>query len=252
MVYKLPATENLDNRKQPIDQLNDQDALMVMINSHAESILAVKKNIENIANIVLEIFEHLSNSEEGRIIYVGAGTSARIGVQDGAELYPTFGWPRKRVAFLIAGGKKALFESIENAEDNIYSVLEEIEGNPVCEKDVIIALAASGQTPYTCEVVTKSNELGALSLGISNNNDCALLNNSKLNIFLDTGSEIISGSTRLKAGTSQKICLNLISTLLMSKFGRIKYGQMSHMVPTNKKLRVRQKIINELLKESLV
>lgn len=243
----MSPTEKLDKRNKPIDQLNDRDALLVMINSQAEGILAVKNNIENIEKIVIQIYNHLSKSDEGRIIYTGAGTSARIGAQDGAELYPTFGWPRKRVGFLIAGGKKALFESVENAEDNIKSVLKEIEGEPICKKDVIIALAASGNTPYTCEVVKKSNELGALSLGISNNKDCNLLDKSKLNIFLDTGPEILSGSTRLKAGTSQKVCLNLISTLLMSKFGNIKYGQMSNMIPTNKKLRKRQKMINSIL-----
>jgi N-acetylmuramic acid 6-phosphate etherase len=246
MIYKVPPTEKLDKRKKPIDQLNDQEALKVMLNSQAESILAVRNNLENLENIVLEIYCHLSKSDEGRIIYTGAGTSARIGVQDGAELYPTFGWPRNRVGFLIAGAKKALFESIENAEDNILKVLDGIDGDTVCEKDVIIALAASGNTPYTCEVTKKSNQLGALTLGIANNKECKLLNESKLKVFLDTGPEVVSGSTRLKAGTSQKICLNLISTLLMSKFGRIKNGYMSHMVATNEKLRLREKEINKL------
>ena len=196
----------------------------------------------------LNIYDHLSKNNESKIIYAGAGTSARIGVQDGAELFPTFGWPRERIAFLIAGNKKALFESVENAEDNVSSGLNRLD---ISNKDVVIGIAASGNTPDTCKVIEKSNEIGALSVGISNNNDSELLRISKLKIFLDTGPEVLAGSTRLKAGTAQKICLNLISTLLMSKFGRIKNGHMSHMVASNKKLRLRQKKIHQLLKNRI-
>ena len=247
MDYKLSPTEMIDINTKSVDTLSDKEALQSMLNSHAESIRVISSNLTNLKNIVSKVYYHLCKNEDSRIIYAGAGTSGRIGVQDGVELYPTFGWPRFRVAFLIAGGSKALLEPVENAEDNIKAVLEGIDANPVSKKDVIIALAASGNTPYTCKVVEDSDKIGALTIGISNNPNCRLLDNSKLKICLNTGPEIVAGSTRLKAGTAQKICLNLISTLLMSKFGRVKEGQMSHMVVTNDKLRQRQAKIDKIL-----
>lgn len=248
MKDNILTTEILDNRSKPIDKLNDKDALACMLNNQAESFLAIQNQLTKIKSIVVQIYQHLKKSSKGRIIYCGAGTSARIGVQDGTELYPTFGWPKNRVGFVIAGGKSSIFESIENAEDNSENVLNSIlDGRVVDSNDVILAIAASGNTPFTCQAVKEANNLGALTLGIANNLDCKLLNLSKLNIFLDTGPEIIAGSTRLKAGTSQKVCLNLISTLLMVKMGRIKNGYMSHMVATNNKLRLRKNKINKIL-----
>ena len=248
MKILVSPTEYLDNRKKPIDQVNDEDALKVMLNSHAESIEVINSVLKDIQKATIQMYDHLSKTKDSKIIYAGARTSARIGVQDGAELYPTFGWAREKVGFLIAGNKQALFESIENAEDRVDSVLDEVV---VSSQDIVLALAASGNTPYTCKVVEEANKIGALTIGISNNRDGKLLTISKLKICLDTGSEIVAGSTRLKAGTAQNICLNLISTLLMSKFGRVKNGQMSHMVVTNNKLRIRQKVINKLLKDRL-
>lgn len=244
------TTELLDSRSKPVDQLSDKDALIWMLNNQAESFNALKGQLNEIEIAVGQIYKHLKKSTLGRIIYCGAGTSARIGVQDGTELFPTFGWPKKRVGFIVAGGKSSIFEAIENAEDNSEKVLNSILDGPVVNyNDVLIALAASGNTPFTCQVVQEANKLGALTLGISNNLHSKLLNLSNLQIFLDTGPEVVAGSTRLKAGTSQKVCLNLISTLLMSKMGRIKNGYMSHMVATNKKLRQRKNKINKLLSQ---
>src|SRR5262249_47883591 len=160
----------------------------------------------------------------GRLIYAGAGTSARIGVQDGAELFPTFNWPHEQVAFAIAGGEGALLRAVENAEDSAEGGAARMAELGVGPDDVVIGIAASGNTPYTVAAVKAAKARGALTVGIANNAGTQLLSASDHPILLDTGPEIIAGSTRLKAGTSQKAALNLFSTLLMVRLGRV-YGQ---------------------------
>jgi len=174
------------------------------------------------------------------LIYAGAGTSGRIGVQDGVELLPTFSWPQKRLDYIIAGGKKAILKSIENAEDDTHQAIDMVLKKSVSSQDVVIALAASGNTPFTCKILEEANKIGALTIGISNNPNGNLLKFADSKIILDTKEEVIAGSTRLKAGTAQKICLNIISSLVMIKMGRVKNGKMSHMLPTNQKLRDRK------------
>ena len=214
-----------------------------MIDSNNLAIQAIKSVIYDVEKAVINIYERLNKSNTGRLIYVGAGTSGRIGVQDGVELYTTFGWPQERVDFLIAGGIDALIAPIENAEDMTPSSADKFYELNISPDDVIIGLAASGNTPYTNKVIEMSRELGALTVGISNNPFGLILTNSEIGIFLDTQGELVAGSTRLKAGTSQKICLNTISTLVMVKFKRVKNGQMTHLVATNEKLRIRKKRI---------
>ena len=171
---------------------------------------------------------------------LGAGTSARIGVQDGSELFPTFGWPKSRVKFIIAGGKKALLKSIENAEDDIEDAKLQCKSKSISSSDVVIGLSASGSTPFTNEVLKIATKIGACTIGITNNEKTSLEKFSKFCLVLNTGGELIGGSTRLKAGTSQKIILNIISTLLFSKLGYVKDGLMVNLKPTNKKLVLRK------------
>ena len=180
----------------------------------------------------------------GRIIYAGAGTSARIGLQDGVELLPTFNWPKERVDFIIAGGNEAILNAVENAEDDMMEATKDTSKKLINSEDVVIGLAVSGNTPYTCKVLEESNKKGALTIAISNNPKGEILNFGQCQIILNTREEVISGSTRLKAGTAQKICLNIISSMVMAKMGRVKNGIMSHMVPTNEKLRQRKLRIN--------
>ena len=130
----------------------------------------------------------------------------RIGVQDGAELYPTFGWPKSRFDFIIAGGKEALTESIEDAEDNQIAAEELCKKKNISKNDIIIGISASGNTPYFKKVILEASKVGALTIGISNNPLGEMLKYSNFNIILDTKYEIVAGSTRLKAGTSQKVC----------------------------------------------
>ena len=230
-----------------IDKMENMQALEAMLENHEGSIFAVKLALNDINLAVNEMFKNLNSCQYTRIIYVGAGTSARIGVQDGTELYPTFGWPKDRVDYIIAGGKSALTQPIENAEDDVLKAKKMFKKLKIIDKDVLIGLSASGITPFTLAVINEANNVNALTIGIGNNKGTKLQKIANVGITLQTGYEILAGSTRLKAGTAQKICLNLISTLCMSKLGRIKNGMMSHLVTTNKKLRIRKKYITQII-----
>ena len=241
MKNKISTTELAPKNHQFIDKLSIEDATTLMLYHQSEAIKAVNNALPEIRIVIKLIYDVISKSNIGRLIYAGAGTSARIGVQDGVELYPTFGWPLNRVHFLIAGGEKALLSSIENAEDEINRTKELIHNLKLSKHDIVIGLAASGNTPFTKTILIESLKYKSLTIPICNNPYGEILNFSKNSILLDTGPEVLVGSTRLKAGTAQKICLNIISTMVMSMLGRIKDGQMSNMVPTNKKLRERMK-----------
>ena len=242
-----PKTEQLNKSSKPIDKLNILDGFNFMLSDQKKAILAVEESMDNIVEVVDAIYNHLTLNNLGRLIYVGAGTSARIGVQDGVELYPTFNWPLKRVSFIIAGGRTALTKSVENAEDDKDSAIKSVNKISINSKDVVIGLAASGNTPFTLEVLRVSKLKKALTLAIINNPKGKMLNHCNNFIILDTKEEVIAGSTRLKAGTAQKVCLNLISSLVMVKMGFIKNGYMSNLVPTNSKLRKRKSLIEKLL-----
>jgi N-acetylmuramic acid 6-phosphate etherase len=174
--------------------------------------------------------------EGGRLIYAGAGTSGRIAVQDGAELMPTFSWPQDRLLLLIAGGDQALTQAVEGAEDQAEHALALVKSHKIGSEDVLIAAAASGTTPFTLACLRGAKAAGALTIGIANNPGTALLIESDYPIFLDTGAEPIAGSTRMKAGTAQRITLNLLSSLLMIRLGRVYEGLMVDVQATNQKL----------------
>ena len=241
MSKNTPKTELLYQKSKPIDRLSLSHGLSLMIKEQKDAALEVKRSIKSIEYAIEAIYKHLTLSSTGRLIYAGAGTSARIGVQDGVELFPTFNWPKERLDFIIAGGINALLNSIENAEDDIRSAEKIVEDKFICHEDVVIGVAASGNTPFTCRVLKKARNLNALTIAISNNHNGKILKHGDHKIILDTKAEVIAGSTRLKAGTAQKICLNVISSMVMVKMGRVKNGMMNEMVPTNEKLRLRKK-----------
>lgn len=240
MSENIPKTELLYKKSKPIDHLDEIKALDLMISEHKKAVLEVKKAILSINDVVNSIYQHLCLHQKGRLIYVGAGTSGRIGIQDGVELFPTFNWPKERLDYIIAGGNKAILNAVENAEDNLVSANKIVIKKKVNLGDVVVGLAASGNTPFTCRVLEEASKKEALTIAISNNPKGKLLKYGKLNIILNTKEELIAGSTRLKAGTAQKICLNTISSMVMVKMGRVINGKMSDMVPTNKKLRDRK------------
>ena len=221
-----------------------------MISEQHNGILALLKQIKQINKVIKISVEHLQKFKNSRIIYCGAGTSGRIGVQDGAELYPTFGWPINRLEFIIAGGYDALVRSIEGAEDNTLMAHQYAKNINLSHTDLVFCITASGNTPFTCEVCKLAQNKKALTVSISNNKFGEINKISKHHIFLDTKAEVITGSTRLKAGTSQKACLNIISSLIMVKLGFVKNGLMTNVVVSNKKLKDRKlRIQNELKKK---
>ena len=241
MSKNTPKTELLYQKSKPIDHLNFFDGLSLMIKEQKNAALEVKRSSKSIEYAIEAIYKHLTSNSKGRLIYVGAGTSARIGVQDGVELFPTFNWPKERLDFIIAGGINALINAVENAEDDTYSAEKIVEDKLISYEDVVIGVAASGNTPFTCRVLEKAKNKNALTIAISNNPDGKILKYGDHKIILNTKAEVIAGSTRLKAGTAQKICLNVISSMVMVKMGRVKNGMMNKMVPTNEKLRLRKK-----------
>ena len=172
----------------------------------------------------------------GRLIYVGAGTSGRLGLLDSVELYPTFSWPRERAIALLAGGDQAVYQAAEGAEDNAEQGALDLDATIAGPNDVVIALAAAGTTPYTLGALRAARKAGALTIGIANNANAPLTLEAEIGITLDTGAELISGSTRLKAGTAQKITLNTFSSCVMVRLNKVYGNLMVDLKPTNAKL----------------
>ena len=247
---KTASTEDILTAELHIDRMTPARAMAAMLDNQAHAITALKAALPAIERGAIAAYQRLCQSETGRLIYVGAGTSARIGVQDGAELLPTFNWPHHRVDFLLAGGASALLRAVENAEDEADTAATQITSMSVGPDDVVIGLAASGNTVFTTAAIISAQQAGAVTIGIANNPDTALVNTAEYPILLATGAEMIAGSTRLQAGTAQKICLNLISNMIMVKMGFVVGGLMAEMVPTNAKLRRRRAEIDAKLSGS--
>lgn len=182
----------------------------------------------------------------GRLIYVGAGTSGRLGLLDSVELYPTFSWPQERSVALLAGGKGAVYEAVEGAEDDEAGGGYDIRTVGVGPNDVVILLAASGTTPYVLGALRAARNAGALTIGIANNNNSPIEHEADFGVTLDTGAELISGSTRLKAGTAQKIALNTLSSAIMVRLNKVYGNLMVDLRPTNAKLKRRAVMLTML------
>jgi N-acetylmuramic acid 6-phosphate etherase len=182
----------------------------------------------------------------GRLIYVGAGTSGRLGLLDSVELYPTFSWPKERSVALLAGGQRAVYEAVEGAEDDEARGGADLRAAKVGANDVVILLAASGTTPYVLGALFAAREAGALTIGIANNANSPVEHEADLGVTLDTGPELISGSTRLKAGTAQKIALNTLSSAIMVRLNKVYGNLMVDLRPTNAKLRRRAVMLTML------
>jgi N-acetylmuramic acid 6-phosphate etherase len=227
-------TERASPRYSDIDLWDSGDILDALIESQMAAVAAVRPALSAIEQAAAAMRARLSKN--GRLIYAGAGTSGRLAVQDGAELIPTFNWPQDRLLLLIAGGKDALLRSAEGAEDEIDQAARLVRQHSVGPADVIIAVAASGTTPFTLACMREAKQLGALAIGIANNRSTPLLTESDCPIWLDTGPEPIAGSTRMKAGTAQRVALNLLSTLVMIQLGRVHEGLMIDVQAINAKL----------------
>jgi N-acetylmuramic acid 6-phosphate etherase len=235
------ATERPCARFAGIDAWEPGEALDAMIEAQLGAVAAVRAARGAIERATLALEGRLK--AHGRLIYAGAGTSGRLAVQDGAELMPTFNWPPDRLLLLIAGGREALLQAVEGAEDEATRAIDLIARHDIGPDDALIAVAASGSTPFTLACLREAGRRGALTIGIANNPCAPLLEAADYPIFLDTGPEPIAGSTRMNAGTAQRIALNLISSLLMIRLGRVYRGLMVDVQASNAKLARRREAI---------
>ncbi len=233
-------TESLDPRYVDLDRWPTHVAVEAMLEGQMAAIAALQSQTSAIAAAAEAAAARLGNAgrlgDAGRLIFVGAGTSGRLGVQDGTELFPTFGWPLERMHFLLAGGLDALTEAQEGAEDDADAACAEIAAVALGEADVVIGVAASGRTPYTLAAIEEARTQGALTIAIVNNADSPLAAAAAHAVVAVTGSEVLAGSTRMKAGTAQKAALNLLSTAIMLRLGRVFDGRMVAMRVSNAKL----------------
>ncbi|MBO6504941.1 MAG: N-acetylmuramic acid 6-phosphate etherase [Kordiimonadaceae bacterium] len=227
-------TEAVSDRYAELDNWSAADAIEAMHEGQMAALAAIRPALEDIASAVEAAAERLG--EKGRLVYVGAGTSGRLAVQDGAELTPTFNWPTERTVFCMAGGLDALVTSVEGAEDSVDNAAQEMHQHNVGANDVVIAVAASGRTPSTLSALREAKRCGALTIGIAMNAATPIIKDADHAILAETGSELVAGSTRMKAGTAQKVILNMISTGIMVQLGRVYGGYMVDMVVSNNKL----------------
>ena len=228
------STESIDPDLQDIDRWPLDKAVVTILNGQAHAVAAVAAVSDAIASAAEHAATRLGAS--GRIAYAGAGTSGRIGVQDGVELTPTFGWPEDRLAFFLAGGSDAMMRAVEGAEDDEGAGRAAVREAGLGQSDVLIGIAASGHTPFTIGAVGEARARGVLTISVANNPGSPLLEAGDHTILLDTGAEAIAGSTRLGAGTAQKAALNALSTAIMLELGLVYRGLMVNMRISNAKL----------------
>jgi len=227
-------TETPSSLHAGLDQYPTEQLVSAFVDDQLNAVEAVRKAAPFIAKAITAAVPRIEAG--GRLLYVGAGTSGRLGVLDSVELYPTFSWPHERALALLAGGESAMFQAVEGAEDDREQGALDLQGLGPTANDVVLLLAASGGTPYVLGALHAARAVGALTIGIANNTDAPVANEAEVGITLDTGSEVISGSTRLKAGTSQKIALNTISSAIMVRLNKVYGNLMVDLKPTNAKL----------------
>jgi len=217
-----------------LDEYETHRLVGALIDDQARAADAVRRAASSIADAVEAAVPRLEAG--GRLIYVGAGTSGRLGLLDSVELYTTFSWPHERAVALLAGGNDAIFRAIEGAEDDRERGAGDLRALAPTRNDVVILLAASGATPYTMGAVGAARAAGALTIGIGNNAGAPIALEAEIGVLLETGYELISGSTRLKAGTAQKIALNTFSSAVMVRLNKVYGNLMVDLKPTNAKL----------------
>ncbi len=229
-----------------LDKKSVHDLLIEMNEEDMKVPLAVSRALPQIEELVEKIVERMKRG--GRIFYLGAGTSGRLGVLDASEIPPTFGMPSSLVVGLIAGGETALRNPVENAEDDIEKGWQELQERNINQNDTVIGIAASGTTPYVIGALRNARANGILTASVSCNPDSPIAQEAEIKIEAIVGPEFVTGSTRLKSGTAQKLILNMITTITMIKLGRVKGNKMVNMQLSNAKLvdRGARMIVEEL------
>lgn len=217
-----------------LEKKSVEEILTDINNEDKKVALAVEKAIPQIEKLVSQIVPRMEKG--GRIFYMGAGTSGRLGVLDASEIPPTFGMPPTLVIGLIAGGDTALRNPVEKAEDNMERGWEELKEHSINENDTVIGIAASGTTPYVIGALRESRKHGILTASISSNPESPISQEADIAIEMVVGPEYVTGSSRMKSGTGQKMILNMITTATMIKLGRVKGNRMVNMQLSNAKL----------------
>ncbi|HKX27786.1 MAG TPA: N-acetylmuramic acid 6-phosphate etherase [Blastocatellia bacterium] len=231
------TTEQLNPKTSEIDRLPTVEALRLINNEDRRVAEAVEQVLPAIARAVDAIVARLE--EGGRLFYLGTGTSGRLGVLDAAECPPTFGVPPELVQGIIAGGYDACYKAVEASEDDREAGALDLQARGLTGRDAVVGIAASGRTPYTIGAVEYARRLGALTIGLTCNEQTELARAVEIPIEPLVGPEVIAGSTRLKSGTAQKLVLNMLSTMTMVRLGYVTGNRMTNLQPRNEKLRGR-------------
>lgn len=231
------TTEKRNERSMNLDTLSTEQVIRLMNEEDAVVPKAIEQIVPTIAKAVDAITARFK--QNGRLIYVGAGTSGRLGVLDAVECVPTFGVPPEKVVGVIAGGDRAMYRAVEGAEDSPTLGQKDLKELALTKEDVVVGIAASGRTPYVIGALTYANEVGAETIALSCNQDAEISAFANIAIEVIVGAEVLTGSTRLKAGTAQKLVLNMLSTASMIGIGKVYNNLMVDVQPTNEKLRVR-------------
>ncbi len=233
----MQTTESRSLAHRDLDCYSNAELMTCLISDQQAAVAAVLASQTSLVAALEAALPRVAAG--GRLIYVGAGSSGRLGVLDGVELSPTFSWPASQALGVLAGGRDAMFMAIEGAEDDAAEGERQLRELQLTSHDVVLLIAASGSTPYVLGALQAARHAGALTLGLANNPGSALLQRADIAILLHTGAEVLAGSTRLKAGTAQKIALNSFSTALMVRLNKVYGNLMVDVKPANAKLRQR-------------
>lgn len=239
-------TEMRNPRTMNISEMSTLDMLRIINDENNNVISAVDKALPQIERACDAVAATIANG--GKVYYLGSGTSGRLAVCDAAECPPTFGVPYDLFNGIIAGGEKCMFRAAENAEDDPIMSVDELKKRSFCKDDILIGISASGSAAYVISAIEYAKSLGAVTVAVTNNPDAAMGKAADIEICADTGPEVITGSTRMKAGTAQKIILNMLSTVSMVRCGYVYENLMINLRPTNKKLKNRMTgIVTDIL-----
>lgn len=233
------TTESRNGNTMDIDKVSTLEMVKKINNEDKKVAQAVQSELPKIAEAIDYIVERMHKG--GRLIYIGAGTSGRLGILDASECPPTYGVSEELVQGIIAGGKEAIFRAKEGAEDSKELAVEDLKNKNITENDTIVGLAASGRTPYVIGGLEYANEIGSLTISVTCNANSEVANEAKISIAPVVGAEAVTGSTRLKSGTAQKLVLNMLSTGVMIKLGKVYGNLMVDLKSTNEKLIERAK-----------
>lgn len=228
------VTESINEETNNIDELETKDIVRLINDEDKKVAFAVEKEIPNISEAVEVIYKKIKKG--GRLIYIGAGTSGRLGILDASECPPTFGVDPSMVQGLIAGGDKAIRDAVEGAEDNKKGAIKQLNDIDFNEKDVLVGIAASGRTPYVIGGLEYAKEIGSPTIAVTCNPDSEVSTVADISISPVVGPEVIAGSTRMKAGTAQKMVLNMLTTSTMIKLGKVYKNLMVDLQAKNEKL----------------